>query len=138
MFRTFLYGFLGFIIFGIVGIVVGSNVYGEDTSTSFNFLAGGITLVGTVGSILFARWMNNAGAGKLTQFSGHPKIDYGIWGAILGGIGAFKIARHLDPTDGMPLLDLIGIALFIFLGAIIAVYIARLLNLPSFMETTIQ
>jgi uncharacterized protein YacL len=136
--RILLYGSLGFIIFSIVGIFVGDSVYPAINnsslaiahraaleSTKIVLLAG---LLGALVSSLFAHWMNTRGEQKLEQFSSRPKMIYGIYGAVIGGLIASQLMFFFLPKDlsGLPLLI---IAASIFIGGIVGLRIARRFDL---------
>jgi len=127
-----MYGFLGFMIFGIVGIIIASQFYGDElfSATPFNLIVGGITLAGTIALVIFARWMNKSGNTRLISLAAHPEVDWGIIGAISGGYAAKRLAEYLDPTYSMRSLDLIGIFAGIILSAVVFTRIARKLDLP--------
>lgn len=140
--RIILYSLLGFVVFTIIGFVIGVLIYGASPATQAPVL---VTLVivaitGTFFSGLFAHWMNIQGEQKLEQFSNRSKMIYGISGVVIGGLVSLSVARFLDHTNSHPGFDLLGITIGTILFGWIMLFIARRLNFsekPSITFTTI-
>ena len=144
MVRELLYGFLGFIIFGIIGVMaisilspsaLSNSIYpttAEQQAARHVFeLAGLIGLTGALVFVAFARWMNKRGEQVVENFSSRPKMIYGIIGSVIGIWIGFFIIRKFDPNDMAAGIDLLFEALCIVFCGWIGFRIARVLDLPT-------
>jgi len=134
MARILLYSILGFFIFGIIGIVVGTAVYSQNNEQAVTEMAGVIALIGVLASGYFAWWMDSRGEAKLENVQNKPKMIYGIIGAVVGMWVGLETAQILNPTNSHPGFDLLDIAVSIVVFAWACFHIARWLNLPGSIE----
>ena len=131
MLRIVLYGTLGFLVSGMVGLIAGAIFAGGPEAKADPLVAAAITFIGTSLSIALASWMNSVGNAKLESFSERPGIIYGIFASTLGGYAVFIAIRAFDPDNRFPLLALAviggGIIIFAYAGATLA----RSFNMPK-------
>ncbi len=134
MVRDIIYGVLGFVIFCIVGVFVGSLIYPSDTHETAVAAFKVVGIVGVVGAflaVLFARWMATRGEQKLENLQSRPQIVWGISGAIFGGLLIMNILEVLNPTHADPYgIFLVIIPIGIFFCGWITLKIARRFNFP--------
>jgi uncharacterized membrane protein YeaQ/YmgE (transglycosylase-associated protein family) len=133
--RTTLYGVLGFLIFGIIGILIGSGMYPVNDPNSagpIGWVALVIAIIGTIFAVWLARWMTTRGERKLENFQNRPQMIWGVLGAVFGGLVIIFLLRVLNPTNADPYgVVLVGIVVGIFLCGWATMHIARLLGLSN-------
>jgi len=132
--RTAIYCVLGFFIFGIAGIILGSVIYpGIDPHESavHAFEVGGLVgLAGVVCCIWLSRWMAKKGEQKLRNFSQRPLMMWGVSGALFGAfiMGVIVPKYFPSPTTGFLLAFLIATPIVVALSAWITLKTARTFN----------
>jgi len=134
--RDILYGVLGFLIFGIIGIMVGARMYSEVTEPGRVGEIAGLFAISGVGlSTVFAEWINKRGEASLERFSEMPTMMYTLRGAVIGlWIGLLPglwVRSNFDPNDEYATFYILGTALCISVGAYVGTYLARRYNLPA-------
>jgi hypothetical protein len=143
--RVVLYSILGFIIFGISGLLIVIPFSPGESSpdlavahiaaVQIGHVAGLIALIGAILGALLASWMNVRGEAKLETFSKRPTMMYSLRGAVIGLwiglLGSMWPLDTIDPGDRYAAFYIVGTGLCVVAGAYLGTYLARRYNLPA-------